>query len=263
MADPLIWSSPPKKLELRENELHVWRANLNPAPEVLERLALTLANGEKARAARFHFARDRDHFTACRGILRELLGGYLGSSPASIEFSYGEFGKPAHRAQDSHPTIRFNVSHSSGLAVLAFARSCEIGIDLERISGEFAGEEIARRDFSAREVAELIALPAEMRPEGFSLCWTRKEAYVKARGMGLQIPLDSFSVSLTPNRPELLESEDSQRWNLRSFKPAPGFAAAIVYERIREGIEGREDFRLRYWDWPVPVSTPSSAALRK
>ena len=250
-----MWSFPPTKLELPENELHVWRANLNLAPEVLERLALTLANDEKARAARFHFARDRDHFTACRGILRELLGAYLRHSPASIEFSYGEFGKPAHRAQDSHPAIRFNLSHSSGLAVLAFARSCEIGIDLEPISGEFAGEEIARRYFSAPEVAELIALPAETRPEGFSLCWTRKEAYVKARGMGLHIPLDSFSVSLTPNQPELLESEDSERWRLRSFKPAPGFAAAIVHENIRTGIQGREDLQLRYWDWAVPVSS--------
>jgi 4'-phosphopantetheinyl transferase len=137
-----------------------------------------------------------------------------------------------------------------------------MGIDLEPISGEFAGEEIARRYFSAREVAELIALPAETRPEGFSLCWTRKEAYVKARGMGLQIPLDSFSVSLTPTQPELLESEDSERWRLRSFKPAPGFAAAIVHEKVGEGIQERENFRMRYWDWAVPVSVPSSPALR-
>jgi 4'-phosphopantetheinyl transferase len=262
MADPLIWSSPPKKLELPERELHIWRADLNLAPETLKRLALTLDNDEKARAARFHFARDRDHFTACRGILRELLGEYLGSSPASIEFSYGAYGKPAHRPGDSRPPIRFNVSHSSGRAVLAFARNCEIGIDLEPISPEFAGEEIAKRYFSAREVAELIALPVEMRPEGFSLCWTRKEAYVKARGLGLQIPLDSFSVSLTPNQPELLESEDSNRWSLRSFMPAPDFAAAIVHEKIHEDVHGEEDFQLRCWDWVAPVSTPSRRALQ-
>jgi 4'-phosphopantetheinyl transferase len=138
--------------------------------------------------------------------------------------------------------------------VLAFARNCEIGIDVEPISREFAGEEIAKRYFSAREVAELIALPPEMRPEGFSLCWTRKEAYVKARGLGLQIPLDSFSVSLTPNRPELLESEDAHRWRLRSFKPAPDFAAAVVHEKIHEGVHGGGDFQLRYWDWVVPAS---------
>jgi len=241
MADSLIWSSPPKKLALPESELHVWRADLNLAPEVLNRLALTLDNDEKARAARFHFAGDRDHFTACRGILRELLGEYLGSSPASIEFSYGAYGKPAHRPENSRPPVQFNVSHSSGHAVLAFARNCEIGIDLEPTGREFAGEEIAKRYFSAQEVAELIALPAETRPEGFSLCWTRKEAYVKARGMGLQIPLESFSVSLTPNQPERLESEDAHRWRLRSFKPAPDFVAAVVHEG--------HDLKLRFWNW--------------
>jgi 4'-phosphopantetheinyl transferase len=261
MPEPLIWCSPLEKLELPESELHVWRADLTLASKVLDRLALTLDNDEKARAARFHFARDRDHFTVCRGILRELLGEYLGSSPASIEFTYGVYGKPAHRPGDSRPPIRFNVSHSCGHAVLAFARNCEIGIDLEPISPEFAGEEIAKRYFSAREVEELLLLPAEMRPEGFSLCWTRKEAYVKARGLGLQIPLDSFSVSLTPNRPERLESADSQRWRLRSFTPAPNFAAAVVHEKVSEGVQGRDNFQLRYWDWVVPVSTPLPRAL--
>lgn len=263
MPDPVIWSAPPQNLDLPESELHIWRANLNLEPEVLSRLGSILDKNEKARAARFHFARDRDHFTACRGILRELLGGYLGSSPASLEFSYGEFGKPVHVPRDSRPSIGFNISHSSGLAVLAFAGNCEIGIDLEPISPEFAGEEIAKRYFSAREVAELIALPAELRPEGFSLCWTRKEAYVKARGLGLQIPLDSFSVSLTPNQPELLQSEDSQRWRLRSFKPAPDFVAAIVHEGVHEGAQERQELHPRYWDWGVPARKPSSPALRR
>jgi 4'-phosphopantetheinyl transferase len=245
MTDPVIWSSPPKKLELPESEIHIWRANLDLEPEVLDRLASTLDNDENARAARFHFVRDRDHFAACRGILRELLGGYVGSSPVSIQFAYGEFGKPAQHPRDSGPPIRFNLSHSSGLAVFAFARNCEIGIDVEAISAEFAGEEIARRYFSIREVAELMSLPAQTRPEGFSLCWTRKEAYVKARGTGLQVPLDSFSVSLTPSQPERLDSEDSDRWYLRSFQPAPNFAAALAYERVQEA----NDFHLRYWDW--------------
>ena len=129
--------------------------------------------------------------------------------------------------------------------MFAFAHNCEIGIDVEAISPEFAGEEIARRYFSARELAELMALPTETRPEGFSLCWTRKEAYIKARGLGLQIPLDSFSVSLTPDQPEQLESEDSHRWRLHSFKAAPDFAAALAYERVQNANE----FHLRLWHW--------------
>jgi len=228
-----------------------WRRRPVTADPVFD---LALENDEKARAARFHFARDRNHFTACRGILRELLGRYLGSSPESIEFLYGAHGKPAHRPRDSSSPIRFNISHSHGLAVLAFVRGCEIGIDLESIRQEFAGEEIAERYFSARELVELRALPAELKPEGFFLCWTRKEAYVKARGLGLQVPLDSFSVSLTPRQPELLQSEDSHRWSLHSFKPASDFVAAIVQEG--------QDFHPRYWDGAAFASTPFSPAVR-
>lgn len=243
MSDSVIWSAPSKDLALPEDEIHIWRANLDLRPEVLNRLKATLDNVEQSRAARFHFLHDRDHFIACRGILRELLGEYLGSSPFSIEFCYGAYGKPAHLPEESQSPIRFNISHSHGFAVLAFARSREIGIDLEPICPEFAGEEIAERYFSTRELAELRALPAARRPEGFFLCWTRKEAYVKARGLGLQVPLDSFSVTLTPNEPEILQSADSLRWTLRSFEPAPNFRAAIVGE-------GR-DWQPRYYNWAV------------
>jgi len=241
MSEPVIWSAPPNPFALPEGEIHIWRANLDLRPEALSRLAITLDNGEQSRAARFHFPRDRDHFIACRGILRGLLGKYLGSAPASLEFSYGDYGKPAHRPEDSRPPIGFNVAHSHGLAVFAFARNREVGIDLEPIRPEFAGEEIAERYFSAQELAELRVLPAALRPEGFFICWTRKEAYVKARGLGLQVPLDSFSVSLTPGQPEILQAEDSTRWRLLSFEPAPNFVAAIVGE-------GR-DWRVRYWNW--------------
>ena len=245
MPDPVIWSTPPKQLQLPEGEIHIWRARLNVAAEVLDRLGSTLAHDEKARAQRFRFSRDRDHFIACRGILRELLGGYLRVSPVAIEFSYAAYGKPAYCSRDSTSPIRFNLSHSGDQAVLAFCRNSEIGIDLESIQTEFGGEEIAARYFSAPELAELRALPEAVKPEGFFLCWTRKEAYLKARGLGLQLPLDSFSVSLTPGRPESLQSEDSDRWNLHSFRSAPDFVAAVVYERVQEGRE----FHLRYWDW--------------
>jgi 4'-phosphopantetheinyl transferase len=254
MFDALTWSTPPNSLELSEGETHIWRANLDTGPEVLRRLGTTLDNDEKARAARFHFARDRDYFAACRGILRELLGRYLGRSPECIEFLYGAQGKPAYRPRDPGPPVRFNISHSHGLAVFGFARGREVGIDLERIRPEFAGQEIADRYFSAQELVELQALPAAIKPEGFFLCWTRKEAYVKARGLGLQVPLDSFSVSLTPSQPELLQSEDSRRWSLHSFKPAPDFVAAIVQEG--------QEFRPRYWDWAVLGGTPFSPAVQ-
>lgn len=123
----------------------------------------------------------------------------------------------------------------------AIARGREVGIDVELIQPEFAGDEIAQRFFSANEIAELRSLPQDLRPEGFFLCWTRKEAYVKARGEGLYIPLDSFDVTLSPGQPEKLRSEDSHRWTLRSYQPTPGYVAAIVVQS--------KDCELRHRTW--------------
>jgi 4'-phosphopantetheinyl transferase len=226
---------------------------LDLGPESFGRMRSTLAEDEQARADRFHFDRDRNHFIACRGILRELIGSYLSCSPPALRFSYGAFGKPALLLEDSSPPLRFNVAHSNGLALLAFARSREIGIDLESIRTDFAGDEIAQRYFSKQELAELRVLPETMRTGGFFECWTRKEAYIKARGLGLQIRLQSFSVSLTPGQPETLRSEDAGRWMLRSIDVRPGFAGAVV-------VEGR-GWQPHFWDW-TPSNQPNERAER-
>ncbi len=254
MLKPSAWLAPPANLVLSGNEIHVWRARLDLDTQLLGRMRAILADDEQARAGRFHFDRDRNHFIACRGILRELLGSYLDGSPASLRFNYGAFGKPVLCAADSPSPIRFNVAHSNGLALLAFAPGCEIGIDLESIRADFAGDEIAQHYFSKKELTELRALPETMRTEGFFQCWTRKEAYIKARGLGLQIPLQSFSVSLTPGRAERLESEDASRWMLRSVDVGPNFAGAIVGE-------GHE-WQLRFWDWTPSVMIQNEPAER-
>jgi len=241
MSNSILWSPQRGAPALLECEIHIWRADLDLEPTVLQRLRGLLASDEESRAARFHFPRDRNHFIASRAALRELLGAYLGIPPTAVEFCYETYGKPALRVNDSRLPLRFNISHAGGLAVLAFGRGREIGIDLEPIPATFPGEEIAGRYFSPRELAELRALPPAERVEGFSLCWTRKEAYAKARGLGLQIKLDSFSVSLTPGQPETLHSGDSDRWTLQSFRPSPNFVAAIVSEGPK--------CVLRYWDW--------------
>jgi len=241
MDNPYVWPRPPANLELAEGEIHVWRASLDLNKEILARCASVLSQDEKLRASRFLFPGDRDHFVAARGILRELLGKYAVSSPALLEFQYGQHGKPSLRTESGESPIRFNLSHSRGLAVYAFARHRELGIDLEPIRPEFAGEAIAERHFSPREVEEWHRLSPELRAEAFFLCWTRKEAYVKAKGEGLQIPLASFSVTLTPGQPVELQSVDCARWRLHSFEPAPGYTAAIVGEE--------KDWRLLQWDW--------------
>jgi len=126
-------------------------------------------------------------------------------------------GKPALDLEETQQCVRFNLSHSHGLAVFAFSLDREIGIGLELIRFNFATDEIAVRYFFPRELAEWRALPSDSRAEGFFLCWTRKEAYVKARGAGLHFPLDSFSVSLTPGKPEILESADSEQRSVCSL----------------------------------------------
>ena len=211
----------------------------------LRSLESTLAGDERARAARFIFERDHDRYVAARGILRNLLGRYLGCAPQTIEFVYGVRGKPAVAGPGSQPATCFNLSHSQGLTVLAIGKEREIGIDVELMRPEFAGEEIAKRYFSAKEIAELSRLPAELRTEGFFLCWTRKEAYIKATGDGLHIPLESFDVSLTPGEPATLGSVDASRWSIESFNPSlisdPNYAAAVV-------AQGK-DWTARYFEW--------------
>jgi len=241
MADSNPWALNPERLELGEGEIHVWRAYLDCEETLLAQFEATLAADEKARANRFFFQPDRYGYIATRGVLRELLGRYVNCSPANLEFAYSPLGKPSLRREGLERSVQFNVSHSHGLALLAFAAGRHLGIDVELVRPDFAGVEIAERYFSPQEVMELRALPPSLRAEGFFLCWTRKEAYVKARGEGLHIPLDSFHVSLTPGQPERLESTDSIRWTLCSLHPDPQYAAALVGE-------GRS-WRVRRWDW--------------
>ncbi len=235
------WVKPAVQPTLEKNEVHIWRASQNVGQGVLSRLCAHLDSAEKARAERFVFPRDRDRFIVARGLLRELLADYAGCRPAEIEFEYGPQGKPLLASPASAAArMTFNVSHSHGLAAYAFALGAPLGIDIERIRSDFGGTEIAQRYFSPEEVAELNGLPPEARANAFFLCWTRKEAYIKARGEGLQIPLTSFRVSLTPGRPEELRAADGFRWELLSFEPAPEYAGAVV-------VEGR-GMSLRYWE---------------
>lgn len=226
----MVWSAAPARPDLSEDEIHVWCASLGLEPGVLRELSAILAAEERSRAARLRFPRDRDSFIAARGILRKLLGIYLNRPPAELRFGYGPRGKPLLRTPVPNRSVRFNVSHSHGLALYAFTYDREVGIDVELIRPDVGVDELAERFFSPREAAQLRALPPESRPGGFFVCWTQKEAYVKARSDGLQIPLDSFDVSLTPGDPAELRSSDSERWSMRSFQPAPGFVAAVVGE---------------------------------
>jgi 4'-phosphopantetheinyl transferase len=227
-----VWHPPPPGLALGDSEVHVWRASLERGAAALARLAGTLNPDERARADRFHFEQDRKHFLAGRGLLRTILAGYLGREPASLGFRYGPHGKPALAGPE---LLCFNLTHSRGLALLAVTWGRQVGVDVERVDRTVRHEEIAERFFSAREREALRSLPAELRAEAFFAGWTRKEAYLKAHGGGLSVPLDSFDVSLGPGEPALLLAirdapGEAGRWSLAALDPEPGYAAAVAVE---------------------------------
>ena len=240
MKPTVNWQSAPSQLRLVDNDVHVWRADLDLTADELSKLLPFLNAPEQNRAGRFVFERDRTRFVAARSTLRLLVARYLNTSPKTIEFSYGPQGKPALQA-NSH--LRFNLAHSDGLALYAFSLDRELGIDVEseRRFPNMENGEIVQTHFSRKEQSEFYPLDPKLQDQAFYLGWTRKEAYLKARGEGLQIPLQSFDVSLTPGGPVTLRSDDAARWQLHSFCPEPDFVAALV-------VEGR-NCRLSYWQW--------------
>ncbi|MGA9998244.1 MAG: 4'-phosphopantetheinyl transferase superfamily protein [Pyrinomonadaceae bacterium] len=246
ISSPDLWLPAPELLLLGDDEVHIWRACLNQEPALVQIFLDTLTPDERQRASRFHFQKDRDHFILARGLLRFILSRYLKTSPEIIRFAYNPYGKPAIAEGTSDESLRFNVSHSRGVALYAVTRGREVGLDIESISEKFASLEIAARFFSPREIEMLQALPKSLQTRAFFNCWTRKEAYIKALGEGLSHPLDSFSVSLAPGEtPTLLSSEDdpleTSRWSLLEVVPGEGYVAALAIERPAPV--------LRCWQW--------------
>jgi 4'-phosphopantetheinyl transferase len=218
------------RLTLEADVVDVWSGDLEPASEEIHDLRASLSPDELERASRFHFARDRQRFIASRGILRNILARYIGRSPETIRFFYGPFGKPSLAPEGTANGLCFNLSHAGGLALYAVALNRKVGVDLERIDPSFVGDGIEEKFFSRNEIDELRSLAAGDRPRAFFNCWTRKEAYVKALGGGLQIPLQSFDVSLAPDKAPAFLSERESGWSLRGFTLPPDYVAAIAAE---------------------------------
>jgi 4'-phosphopantetheinyl transferase len=243
----LLWPFPPQHSTLNAEEVHVWCARLDRDREAVQTLRDTLSSDELARAGRFYLDKDRTHFIVARGMLRVILARYLDRKPHELTFSYNQHGKPELADLSKELDIRFNISHSNSLALYAVTYGREIGVDLEAIYTDLANLRIAKQFFSFEEVAALCFLPTALQTEAFFNCWTRKEAYVKARGEGLKIDLKQFSVSLAPGqRAALLSSTDKQEdlcWALQEVTPAPGYVGAVA-------IQG-DGWRFRCWQYPA------------
>ena len=230
---------------LNDREIHVWNANFDPSSAWPKQQTRILSADETDRAGRFLFTKDRAHFIYTRSVLRVLLGRYLDVPPEDVIFRYGRNGKPELSPAFHDTDLHFNLSHSHGQLLVAIAR-CAIGVDIERIRSEMDVERIAERFFSFAETQQLDALTGLAKWDGFFNGWTRKEAYLKARGEGIGDGLDQFAVSLIPgNSARLLfdrrDPNAVSRWSIRDLATSSGFAAALVVEAT--------DFTLRRFAW--------------
>jgi 4'-phosphopantetheinyl transferase len=222
-------------LALGSDEVHVWRARLDAEPASLARWRDTLSSDEKARADRFHSPVHGDQCIAGRGILRDLLARYVRIPAGNLQLSSNSHGKPFLVSGNGVADVRFNVSHSRNLALFAFALRREVGVDIECLRPAGREVELAERFFSPREVEGLRALPLDVQREAFFRCWTRKEAYIKARGVGLSMSLSSFAVPLDSNLHTYLpimglEDAEARQWRLRQLEPGEGYVAAVAKE---------------------------------
>ena len=220
---------------LDEEDVHLWLLPLDAPPRPFGELAAALDPDERRRASRFHFARDRRRFEAGRGLLRFLIGSYTDTAPDAVRFGYGPQGKPFLLGVAGAASLGFNIAHSAGWALLGVTRGCAIGVDLEAVREVPELEDIARRNFAPGEMESLLRLSPARRTEGFLACWTRKEAYVKALGGGLSVPLERFEVSLDPDgSAELLSVDGSAAvaavWSLWGFRPLAGFWGAVAVQ---------------------------------
>jgi 4'-phosphopantetheinyl transferase len=220
------------RLALPEDEVQLWRVNLEAIGAEESRWQKILSSDESTRASRFHFSRDRQRFVAGRALLRIILAGYLETDANSLCFSYSLKEKPSLGPPHADSNVMFNITHSGGVALLAFTRGREIGVDVEQVRSDFELEAIARRFFSKHEQSQLAAVPAEEKPAAFFRCWTRKEAYIKATGDGLSLPLSQFDVSLEVGEQNALlatrpDAAEVSRWLLRDVPGGPGYTAAL------------------------------------
>lgn len=242
-----LWQLPRWPLALADDEVHIWRASLHDALLAAPQLPETLSVDERIRAAQYAFAHDQRRFVTARGLLRAILGRYLHQRPHHLRFHYNRFGKPSLTVGTGTEQISFNLSHADDLVLYAVTRSRSVGIDLELVRADHDFAPISARFFLAEEHNAILALPVGLRPAAFFASWTRKEAYVKARGEGLSHPLNEFAVSTDPAGPARLlrtcaDPAEANRWSMAHLEPGRGFVGAVA-------VEGN-GWRAFHWQWP-------------
>ncbi len=223
-----------KQLPAEPESAQVWTIDLEANRAMVADFRALLSEDEGARADKFRFEKGRNEFTITRGVLRSLLGSFLGVAPAELRFSYSAHGKPQLEGHFRN-ALEFNVSHSDGMAIVCLAQQSRLGVDIEKVRLDFEHPRIAERFFSDHEREQLRNLSPEEIPYAFFRCWTRKEAFIKALGEGLSHPLHQFDVELRANKPAALLStrpdpDEASRWNLFDIPVPAGYLAALAME---------------------------------
>jgi 4'-phosphopantetheinyl transferase len=234
---------------LPQDEVHIWRVGLDWSPVRMRAFNAILSSDEQQRAERFHFAVDRVRYVVGRGALRTILARCMNVNAADrLRFEYGAFGKPQLAGGSAEIPLQFNLSHSGELILIALATGRAVGTDVERVREDVEVERIAASFFSPQEQRDLQSLPARLRVQAFFDCWTRKEAYIKAVGNGLSLPLDQFDVCFLPGQECRLlatrpDPAEARRWVIRALDVGPDYRAAAA-------VEGA-GWQLKMWDWPA------------
>lgn len=228
---PLLWPARKLPATIAPREVHIWAWRFAAPGEPSEADLKILDESERKQTARYYFSPDRVRYSVCHANMRRILGSYVGKTPESLVYREAEGGKPELVLEPSDPQLRFNLSHSKSIALLALALKSEVGVDVEDVRP--IERDVAKRFFSPAEVAAMAPLDGEEWLRAFYRCWTRKEALLKVEGMGLRIPLDSFDVSVAEDQPAALlaarpESKITTRWHLHHMNPAEGSTGALA-----------------------------------
>jgi len=222
--------------QLLHDDIHIWSVSLEQSLECREILSLTLSLEEHQRARKFYFEKDRIHYIVGRGLLRKLLGRYLGLDPSALEFEYGLHGKPLLATRFSDKIIEFNLSHSKDRAIYIFNWDQPIGVDIEYSQPLKDMDDFALQFFTSNECKLIHSLPKEQKPESFYKIWTCKEAFLKANGSGLTVPINQVEVAIHPNGTASLASiggdqSQAENWRLELFSPSYGYQSALAIEK--------------------------------
>lgn len=242
MNKDIEWQKQYCQAALPHGEVHLWLVSIAAMEAQLDDLCSLLSEEEINQAERFHFEKDQKRYVVARGMLRKILSQYCQFEPEAHQFGYNQYGKPYLTDND---WLRFNVSHSGDKILYGFTQNRELGVDIEYVKPFENAHQIVERFFSDHEKNQFRSVPDHMKNRAFLNCWTRKEAYIKALGKGMSLPLDEFSVYFMPDEPAcLLETKhdirEKDRWTLQEIKVGEGYVAAVT-------VEGRNlDFKTQW-----------------